>query len=128
VEGSGELTVVCGGLIGACLGFLWFNSYPAEIFMGDTGSLVLGGTVGIIAVVIKQEILLLIAGGLFVAEVLSVILQVLSYKFLGRRIFMISPINHHFEAKGWAEPKMIVRFWIIAPILAMLSLSTLKLR
>lgn len=128
VSGSGELTVFCGAIIGAGLGFLWFNTYPASVFMGDIGSLALGGALAIIAIVSKHELLLLIIGGIFVIEALSVIIQVISYKFIGKRMFQMAPIHHHFELKGWAEPKIIVRFWIIEIILALLSLSTLKLR
>jgi phospho-N-acetylmuramoyl-pentapeptide-transferase len=115
-------------MLGAGMGFLWYNAYPAEIFMGDVGSLSLGGLLGAIAVVTKHEILLVIAGGIFVIEALSVILQVASFKTTGRRVFKMAPIHHHFELKGWAEPKVIVRFWIIAIILALIALSTLKLR
>jgi phospho-N-acetylmuramoyl-pentapeptide-transferase len=128
VSGAGELTVFLGALVGAGIGFLWYNAYPAEIFLGDTGSLSLGGILGAIAVITKQEIALIIIGGLFVIETLSVILQVLSVKLRGKRIFNMAPIHHHFELKGWAEPKVIVRFWIIAGILVLLSLTTLKLR
>jgi len=128
VEGSGELAVFCSSLVGACLGFLWFNAYPAQVFMGDTGSLALGGAIGAVAVVTKQELLLIIAGGIFVVEVLSVIIQVVSFRLCGKRVFKIAPLHHHFEFHGWAEPKVIVRFWIIAAIFAVLSLSTLKLR
>ena len=128
VPGSGELAVFCGAMVGASLGFLWFNAHPAEIFMGDVGSLALGGAIGCIAVMIKQEILLVFVGGLFVIEALSVILQVLSFKSTGRRIFKMSPLHHHFELSGWRETKVVVRFWIIAFIFALLSLSTLKLR
>jgi phospho-N-acetylmuramoyl-pentapeptide-transferase len=128
IPGSGELVVVCGAMLGAGLGFLWYNAYPAEVFMGDVGSLALGGLLGAIAVVIKQEILLAIAGGVFVIEAISVILQVASFKATGRRIFNMAPIHHHFELKGWAEPKVIVRFWIISIVFALMALSTLKLR
>ncbi len=128
VEGSGELTIFCTALVGACLGFLWFNSYPAQVFMGDTGSLALGGALGAVAVIAKHELLLIIVGGIFVAEALSVIIQVLSFKLRGKRVFAIAPLHHHFELRGWEEPKVIVRFWIIATILAFLALSTLKLR
>ena len=125
----GELAVLCGALVGAGLGFLWFNAYPAQIFMGDVGSLALGAAIGTVAVIIKQEILLVLVGGLFVIETLSVIFQVGFFKMTnGRRIFRMAPIHHHFELKGWAEPKVIVRFWIIAIALALLSMSTLKLR
>jgi phospho-N-acetylmuramoyl-pentapeptide-transferase len=128
VIGAGELAVVCGAMVGAGLGFLWFNSYPAEVFMGDVGSLSLGGTLGTIAVLTKQEILLVIVGGVFVVEALSVIFQVGSYKYRGKRIFRMAPIHHHFELKGVAEPKIIVRFWIITIILALVAISTLKMR
>ncbi|MEI6205509.1 MAG: phospho-N-acetylmuramoyl-pentapeptide-transferase [Desulfuromonadales bacterium] len=128
VAGSGELAIVCGAMVGAGLGFLWYNSYPAEVFMGDVGSLSLGGTLGTIAVLTKQEILLVIVGGVFVVEALSVIFQVGSYKFRGKRIFRMAPIHHHFELKGVAEPKIIVRFWIITIILALVAISTLKMR
>lgn len=129
VAGCGETAVVLGALVGAGLGFLWYNTYPAQIFMGDVGSLPLGAVLGTVAVITKQEILLVIVGGLFVMETLSVILQVGFFKMTnGRRIFKMAPIHHHFELKGWPEPKVIVRFWIISMILAMLSLSTLKIR
>ncbi len=128
VVGAGELAVLCGAMVGAGLGFLWFNSYPAEVFMGDVGSLSLGGTLGVIAVLTKQEILLVIVGGIFVVEALSVIFQVGSYKYRGKRIFRMAPIHHHFELKGVAEPKIIVRFWIISIILALVAISTLKMR
>lgn len=128
VVGAGELAVICGAMVGAGLGFLWFNSYPAEVFMGDVGSLSLGGALGIIAVLTKQEILLVIVGGIFVIEALSVIFQVGSYKYRGKRIFRMAPIHHHFELKGVAEPKIIVRFWIITIILALVAISTLKMR
>jgi phospho-N-acetylmuramoyl-pentapeptide-transferase len=128
IEGSGELAVFCGAMIGASLGFLWFNSYPATVFMGDVGSLPLGAALGLVAVVSKHELLLVLVGGLFVIEALSVIFQVASFKSRGKRVFLMAPIHHHFELKGWEEPKVVVRFWIIAIILALLSLSTLKLR
>ena len=128
VPGAAEIAVFCGSLLGASLGFLWFNSYPAQIFMGDVGSLSLGGALGMIAVLAKHELLLVIIGGLFVIETLSVILQVASFKLTGKRVFRMAPLHHHFEEKGWQEPKVIVRFWIIAITLALLSLSTLKLR
>ena len=128
VPGAGELAVICGAMVGAGLGFLWFNSYPADVFMGDVGSLSLGGTLGVIAVLTKQEILLVIVGGIFVIEALSVIFQVGSYKYRGKRIFRMAPIHHHFELKGVAEPKIIVRFWIITIILALVAISTLKMR
>jgi phospho-N-acetylmuramoyl-pentapeptide-transferase len=128
VPQAGELAVFCGAMVGASLGFLWFNAHPAEIFMGDVGSLALGGAIGCLAVMIKQEILLVFVGGLFVVEATSVILQVASFKLTGRRIFKMSPLHHHFELAGWRETKVVVRFWIIAIIFALLSLSTLKLR
>lgn len=128
IRGAGELAVFCGALVGASLGFLWFNAYPAQVFMGDVGSLSLGGALGTVAVIAKHELLLMLIGGLFVIETLSVILQVASFKLTGRRVFRMAPLHHHFEEKGWQEPKVIVRFWIIAIILALLSLSTLKLR
>ncbi len=128
VPQTGELAVFCGAMVGASLGFLWFNAHPAEIFMGDVGSLALGGAIGCLAVMIKQEILLVLVGGLFVIEALSVIIQVASFKLTGRRVFKMSPIHHHFELSGWRESKVVVRFWIIAIIFAMISLATLKLR
>jgi len=129
VAGSAEITVFCGALAGAGFGFLWFNTYPAQVFMGDVGSLSLGGALGTVAVITKQEILLILVGGLFVVEALSVIFQVGFFKMTsGRRIFRMAPLHHHFELKGWPEPKVIVRFWIIAIILALISMSTLKLR
>ena len=128
VPGAGEVAVFCGSLLGASLGFLWFNSYPAQVFMGDVGSLSLGGALGMIAVLAKHELLLMLIGGLFVIETLSVIVQVASFKLTGKRVFRMAPLHHHFEEVGWQEPKVIVRFWIIAITLALLSLSTLKLR
>ncbi len=129
VLGSGEVTIFCGALAGAGFGFLWFNAYPAQMFMGDVGSLSIGGALGAVAVITKQEILLVLVGGLFVVEALSVIFQVGFFKMThGRRIFKMAPLHHHFELKGWPEPKVIVRFWIIAIILALISMSTLKLR
>src|SRR5438132_463282 len=124
----GELTVFCGALVGASLGFLWYNAHPAEVFMGDVGSLSLGGTLGVIAVIIKQEILLFFIGGVFVVEALSVILQVGSFKLRGKRIFRMAPIHHHFELLGWSASKVIVRFWIMALVFALFALTTLKLR
>jgi phospho-N-acetylmuramoyl-pentapeptide-transferase len=124
----GELTVYCGSLVGASLGFLWYNAHPAEVFMGDVGSLALGGSIGVLAVIIKQEILLFSVGGIFVIEALSVILQVASYRLTGKRIFRMAPLHHHFELIGWSESKIIVRFWIIAGVFALFSLSTVKLR
>ena len=128
IPGSGELTIFCGAILGAATGFLWFNTYPAQIFMGDVGSLALGGALGTVAIISKHEILLAIVGGIFVAEALSVIFQVTSFKLRKKRIFEMAPLHHHFELKGWAEPKIIVRFWIIAAILALVAISTLKLR
>ncbi|MFQ5895509.1 MAG: phospho-N-acetylmuramoyl-pentapeptide-transferase [Nitrospinota bacterium] len=128
VRGAGELAVVCAAMLGASLGFLWFNAYPAQVFMGDVGALALGGGLGVVALISKQELLLFIVGGIFAIETLSVIVQVVSFKLTGRRIFRMAPLHHHFEEKGWEEPKVIVRFWIIAVVLALLSLSTLKLR
>ena len=128
VKGTGELTVFCGALLGASLGFLWFNSHPAEVFMGDVGSMALGGALGTIAILIKQEFLLVIAGGLFVVEALSVILQVGSYKTRGKRVFRMSPLHHHFELGGWSETKVVIRFWIVAIMFSLLALATLKLR
>jgi phospho-N-acetylmuramoyl-pentapeptide-transferase len=128
VPGTGELAVICGALIGAGLGFLWFNAPPAMIFMGDTGSLALGGTLGAIAVAIKHEIVLAVVGGLFVLETLSVIIQVVSFKWTGKRVFKMAPLHHHYEQKGWKESTVVIRFWIIAVILALIGLSTLKLR
>jgi phospho-N-acetylmuramoyl-pentapeptide-transferase len=128
VKGSGELTVLCGALVGSGLGFLWFNTYPAQVFMGDVGSLSLGAALGTIAVITKQEFLLVIVGGIFVMEALSVIIQVISYQLRKKRVFRMAPIHHHFELKGWAEPKIIVRFWIIGIILGLVAISTLKLR
>jgi phospho-N-acetylmuramoyl-pentapeptide-transferase len=126
---AGELTVFCGALVGACIGFLWYNCYPAQVFMGDVGSLAIGGSLGIVALMVKQEILLVLVGGVFVIEALSVILQVLYFKITGgRRIFLMSPLHHHFELKGWQEPKVVIRFWIAALIFALMSLATLKLR
>ena len=128
VPGAGELAVVCGALIGAGLGFLWFNAPPAQIFMGDTGSLALGGALGTIAVAVKHEIVLAIVGGLFVVETLSVIVQVTSFKLTGKRVFKMAPIHHHFEQMGWTEPQIVIRFWIVSVVLALVGLSTLKLR
>ena len=128
VPGVGEVAVFCGALVGAGLGFLWYNSHPAEVFMGDVGSLALGAAIGSVAVIAKQEILLVLVGGLFVLEALSVIIQVTSFKLRGKRVFRMSPLHHHFELSGWAEPKVIVRFWLLSILFALLSLSTLKLR
>ena len=128
LAGAGEVLVICSAIFGAGLGFLWFNTYPAQVFMGDIGALALGAALGVIAVVVRQEIVLFIMGGVFVMETVSVILQVGSFKLRGKRIFRMAPIHHHFELKGWAEPKVIVRFWIITVILVLLGLATLKLR
>ena len=128
LAGAGEVLVICTAIFGAGLGFLWFNTYPAQVFMGDIGALALGAALGVIAVVVRQEIVLFIMGGVFVMETVSVILQVASFKLRGKRIFRMAPIHHHFELKGWAEPKVIVRFWIITVILVLLGLATLKLR
>jgi phospho-N-acetylmuramoyl-pentapeptide-transferase len=128
VPGTGELAVLCSALVGASLGFLWFNAPPAQVFMGDTGSLSVGGALGSVAVVTKQEIVLAIIGGLFVLETVSVIVQVASFKLTGKRVFRMAPLHHHFEKKGWKEPTIVIRFWIIAMILALAGLSTLKLR
>jgi phospho-N-acetylmuramoyl-pentapeptide-transferase len=128
VPGTGELTVFCASLVGASLGFLWFNAPPAMVFMGDTGSLSCGGALGSIAVITKHELVLAIIGGLFVLETISVIVQVVSFKLTGRRVFRMAPLHHHFEKKGWAEPTIVIRFWIIASILAIAGLATLKLR
>ncbi|WP_341861928.1 phospho-N-acetylmuramoyl-pentapeptide-transferase [Gymnodinialimonas sp. 57CJ19] len=128
VPGTGELLIFCAGLIGGGLGFLWYNAPPAAVFMGDTGSLALGGALGAIAVCTKHEIVLAIVGGLFVAEAVSVIVQVLYFKMTGKRVFLMAPIHHHFEKKGWAEPQIVIRFWIISLILALIGLATLKLR
>ncbi len=129
VPGAGELAVFCGAMVGACLGFLWFNAFPAQMFMGDVGSLALGGSIGAVAIIIKQEILLAIVGGVFVMEALSVIMQVGYFKLThGKRIFLMAPFHHHFEKKGWHEPKVVVRFWIVSIILGLFALATLKLR
>ncbi len=128
IPGAGELAVFCGALVGAGLGFLWFNAPPARVFMGDTGSLSLGGALGAMSVITKHELVLAIVGGLFVLETVSVIVQVVSFKLTGRRVFRMAPLHHHFEKKGWAEPTIVIRFWIIASILALAGLSTLKLR
>ena len=128
VSGSGEMLVFCAALAGAGLGFLWFNTYPAQVFMGDIGALALGAALGLVAVVVRQELVLFIMGGVFVVETVSVIIQVASYKLTGRRIFRMAPLHHHFELKGWAEPKVIVRFWIITVILVLIGLASLKIR
>ncbi len=128
IEGTGEISIFCGAIIGSCLGFLWFNAPPAKIFMGDTGSLSLGGSLGAIGIITKHEIVLAITGGLFVLEAFSVIVQVISYKLTGKRVFKMAPIHHHFEKKGWPESTVVIRFWIISIILALIGLATLKLR
>lgn len=128
VAGAGELAIFCGSMVGAALGFLWFNTYPAQVFMGDVGSLALGAALGTVALITQHELVLIIIGGIFVLETLSVIIQVASFKLIGKRVFRMAPIHHHFELKGWAEPKIIVRFWIISIILALIGLSTLKIR
>ncbi len=128
IPGSGELVIFCTTIIGAGLGFLWFNTYPAQVFMGDVGALALGAALGVVAVVVRQEIVLFIMGGVFVIETLSVIIQVASFKMTGKRVFRMAPLHHHFELKGWPEPRVIVRFWIITVVLVLIGLSTLKLR
>lgn len=128
VPGTGELAIICGALIGGAMGFLWYNAPPAMVFMGDTGSLALGGVLGAIAIMTKHELVLAIIGGLFVLETVSVIVQVLSFKLTGKRVFAMAPLHHHFEKKGWSEPTIVIRFWIIAMILALIGLATLKLR
>jgi phospho-N-acetylmuramoyl-pentapeptide-transferase len=128
IRGAGELLIFCSALAGAGLGFLWFNSYPAQVFMGDVGALAIGAALGLLAVIVRQEVVVLVMGGVFVLETASVILQVASFKLTGRRIFRMAPIHHHFELKGWAEPKVIVRFWIISFLLVLAGLATLKLR
>jgi len=128
ILGAGELTIFCAAMFGASLGFLWYNTHPADVFMGDTGSLALGGALGTVAVILKKELLLFMVGGIFVAEALSVIIQVLSYKLRGRRVFRMAPLHHHFELRGWPESRVVVRFWIVGMLLALLSLSTLKLQ
>ena len=128
ISGVGEIAIFCGAIVGSCLGFLWYNAPPAKIFMGDTGSLSLGGSLAAVAIIVKHEIVLAIIGGLFVLETVSVIIQVISFKLTGKRVFMMAPIHHHFEKKGWAESTIVIRFWIIAIILALVGLATLKLR
>ncbi len=128
IPGAGEVLIFCAAIVGAGLGFLWFNTYPAQVFMGDIGSLALGAALGIVAVIVRQEIVLLIMGGIFVIETVSVILQVMSFKLIGRRIFRMAPLHHHFELKGWPEPRVCVRFWIISLILVLVGLATLKVR
>ena len=122
------MVVFCGALVGAGLGFLWFNTYPAQVFMGDVGALALGASLGVLAVIVRQELVLFIMGGIFVVETISVVLQVVSYKLTGRRIFRMAPLHHHFELKGWPEPRIIVRFWIITVILVLIGLASLKIR
>ncbi|MAJ85803.1 MAG: phospho-N-acetylmuramoyl-pentapeptide-transferase [Candidatus Pelagibacter sp.] len=128
IPGAGEVAIFCGAIVGSCLGFLWYNAPPAKIFMGDTGSLSLGGSLAAVAIIVKHEIVLAIIGGLFVLETVSVIIQVVSFKLTGKRVFMMAPIHHHFEKKGWPESTIVIRFWIIAIILALIGLATLKLR
>ena len=128
IAGVGELTIFCGTLVGAGLGFLWFNTYPAQVFMGDIGALALGAALGCIAVLVRQELILLIMGGVFVIETLSVVVQVLSYRIRGKRVFLMAPIHHHYELKGWPEPRIIVRFWIITVVLVLIGLASLKIR
>ena len=128
LPGTGEMLIFCGALVGSGIGFLWYNTYPAQVFMGDVGSLALGAALGVVAVIIRHEYVLLIMGGVFVAETLSVIVQVASFKLTGKRVFKMAPIHHHFELKGWPEPRVIVRFWIITFMLVLIGLVTLKLR
>ena len=128
ISNVGELSIFCGSIVGSCLGFLWYNAPPAKIFMGDTGSLALGGSLGAVGIITKHEIVLAITGGLFVLEAISVIVQVISYKLTGKRIFKMAPIHHHFELMGWKEPKIIVRFWILTFIFVLIGLSLLKIR
>lgn len=128
IAGAGELAIFCGAMVGAALGFLWFNTYPAQVFMGDVGSLALGAALGTVALITQHELVLVIIGGIFVLETFSVIIQVASFKLMGKRVFRMAPIHHHFELKGWAEPKIIVRFWIISIVLALIGLATLKIR
>jgi phospho-N-acetylmuramoyl-pentapeptide-transferase len=128
LPGAGELVVMCSAIVGAGLGFLWFNTYPAQVFMGDIGALALGAALGVIAVLVRQELVLLVMGGVFVMETVSVILQVASFKLTGRRIFRMAPLHHHFELKGWPEPRVIVRFWIVTVVLVLVGLATLKIR
>jgi phospho-N-acetylmuramoyl-pentapeptide-transferase len=128
VPGAGEAVIFAGAVVGAGLGFLWFNTYPAQVFMGDVGSLALGAALGVIAVIARQELVLVIMGGVFVAETLSVMVQVASYKLTGQRVFRMAPLHHHYELKGWPEPRVIVRFWIVTVILVLIGLATLKIR
>jgi phospho-N-acetylmuramoyl-pentapeptide-transferase len=128
IPGAGELVIFCSAMVGAGLAFLWFNAYPAEVFMGDVGALALGAALGVVAVIVRQEIVLFIMGGVFVAETVSVMLQVGSYKLRGKRVFLMAPIHHHFEKKGWKETQVVVRFWIISMMLVLIGLASLKLR
>jgi phospho-N-acetylmuramoyl-pentapeptide-transferase len=128
LPGVGEMVIFCGALVGAGLGFLWFNAYPAQVFMGDVGALALGAALGVVAVIVRQELVLVIMGGVFVMETVSVMLQVASFKLTGRRIFRMAPLHHHFELKGWPEPRVIVRFWIVTVILVLIGLASLKIR
>ena len=128
VPGVGEMVIFCGAIVGSGLGFLWFNTYPAQVFMGDVGALALGAALGAIAVIVRQELVLFIMGGIFVVETISVVLQVLSFKLTGRRIFKMAPLHHHYELKGWPEPRIIVRFWIITVVLVLIGLASLKIR
>jgi phospho-N-acetylmuramoyl-pentapeptide-transferase len=128
IEGAGELTIFCLAAVGACVGFLWFNAHPAEVFMGDVGSLSLGGVIAVISLIIKKEILLLVIGGVFVLEIASVIIQVVSYKLRKKRVFKMAPIHHHFELTGWPETKVVIRFWILGGLFAIIALSTLKIQ
>jgi phospho-N-acetylmuramoyl-pentapeptide-transferase len=128
LDGAGELSVFCAAMVGAGLGFLWFNSYPANVFMGDTGSLALGGAIGVVAVFIKKELLIFVVGGVFVLEALSVVLQIIWFKSTGKRLFLMSPVHNHFQLLGWPESKVTIRFWIVAIVLALFSLATLKLQ
>ncbi len=128
VPGVGEVFVICAAIAGAGLGFLWFNTYPAMVFMGDVGALALGATLGVIAVIVRQELVLFIMGGIFVLETVSVMVQVVSFKLTGKRVFRMAPIHHHYELKGWPEPRVIVRFWIIAVVLVLIGLASLKIR
>ena len=128
LPGAGELAIFCGALAGAGLGFLWFNTYPAQVFMGDIGALSLGAALGVVAVVVRQEIVLAIMGGVFVVETVSVMIQVASFKLTGKRVFRMAPLHHHFELKGWPEPRVIVRFWIITVVLVLIGLASLKIR
>jgi phospho-N-acetylmuramoyl-pentapeptide-transferase len=128
IPGAGEMAVVCAAIAGAGLGFLWFNTYPAMVFMGDIGALALGAALGAVAVIVRQELILVVMGGIFVIETLSVMIQVASFKLTGKRVFRMAPIHHHFELKGWPEPRVIVRFWIISVVLVLVGLATLKVR